>query len=88
MTEITLTLTNAAGLHARPGALFVQKAATFKSKVTISGKGKSGDGKSIMQIMKLGLGQGTEITISADGPDEAECIAALKALLESNFGEG
>jgi len=87
MTEITVTLNNPTGLHARPAALFVQKASSFKSKVAITANSKSGDGKSILQIMAMGLGQGTTLTIRADGPDEGECLAALKALVESNFGE-
>lgn len=87
MAETTVTLTNPTGLHARPAALFVQKASSFKSKVTITGNGKTGDGKSILQIMAMGLGQGSALAIKADGPDDSECIAALQTLVESNFGE-
>jgi phosphocarrier protein len=88
MTKIELVLTNAAGLHARPAAQFVQKASSFSSKVTIQAGGKTADAKSILAIMGLGLGQGSKIELTANGPDEAECLAGMRALVESNFGEG
>ena len=88
MTKIELVLTNAAGLHARRAAQFVQKAAAFASKITVQAGDKTADAKSILAIMGLGLGQGAKLTISADGADEAACVAALQALIESNFGEG
>lgn len=88
MTKIELTLTNAAGLHARPAALFVQKAAAFSSKVTVQAGGKTADAKSILAIMGLGLAQGSKLELTAEGTDEGECLAALKALIESKFGEG
>lgn len=88
MTETVLKITNPTGLHARPAAQFVQTAAGFHSEVKISGNNKSANAKSILSVMSMGLAYGTEITISADGEDEQECIAALKALFESNFDEG
>jgi len=88
MTKIEVVLTNEAGLHARPAAQFVQKAAGFSSKVTIHSGGKTADAKSILAIMGLGLGKGSKIELIADGPDEGECLAALRALVEGNFSEG
>lgn len=88
MTKMELTLLNAAGLHARPAAQFVQKASGFSSRVTVQAGAKTADAKSILAVMGLGLGQGSSFTVTADGPDEAECLAALKALIESKFGEG
>lgn len=87
MTEITVTITNPTGLHARPAAMFVQKAASFKSRVKVRGNGKEADAKSILAIMGMGLTKDSEITISAEGDDEGECLAALKELIETNFGE-
>ena len=49
--------------------------------------GKTVDAKSILMIMSMGLVKGTEITIVADGPDEADAVKALKELVESKFGE-
>ena len=80
MTEATMTIENKTGIHARPAAVFVQTAGRFKSKLQIEAKGKTVDAKSILMIMSMGLVNGTEIKIIADGPDEDE---ALKALTET-----
>lgn len=87
MTEATTTIQNAAGIHARPALLFVQTALSFVSKVQIKAKGRTVDAKSILMILAMGLSKGTEITIVADGPDEAKAVAQLKALIDSKFGE-
>ncbi len=87
MVQINLTVNNSSGLHARPAALFVKTASSFKSKVTVTGNNKSADGKNIMAILALGAKKGTPISLAADGVDEAQCIKALKELVESNFGE-
>ena len=87
MTEATMTIENKTGIHARPASIFVQTATKFKSKVQIKAKGKTVDAKSILMIMSMGLSKGTEITLVADGPDEAEAVAQLKALVDSKFGE-
>ena len=87
MTEATTTIQNATGIHARPAAEFVKQASSFKSKVQIKAKGKTVDAKSILMIMSMGLSKGTEITLVADGPDEKEAVTALKALVDSKFGE-
>ena len=87
MTEATMTIENKTGIHARPASIFVQTASKFKSKVQIKAKGKTVDAKSILMIMSMGLVKGTEITITADGPDEADAVKALQDLVESKFGE-
>ena len=87
MTEATTTIENKTGIHARPASVFVQKASSFKSKVQLKAKGKTVDAKSILMIMSMGLVKGTEITICADGPDEADAVAALKKLVDDKFGE-
>lgn len=87
MNEVQVIVTNKTGLHARPAAQFVQKAASFGCKVTILGNHKETDGKSILGVMAMGLTQNAKLTIRAEGEDEEECIAALKELIESKFGE-
>ena len=87
MTEKTITIENKTGIHARPASIFVQTATKFKSKVQIKAKGKTVDAKSILMIMSMGLVKGTEITICADGPDEADAVTTLYDLVESKFGE-
>lgn len=88
MKETVLKITNPTGLHARPAAQFVQTAASFSSKVTIAANHKTADAKSILAVMSMGLGCGTELTVTVDGPDEQACLDALVALIKGNFGEG
>ena len=85
--KATTTIENKTGIHARPASVFVQKASSFKSKIQIKAKGKTVDAKSILMIMSMGLVKGTEITIVADGPDEADAVAALKQMVDDKFGE-
>ncbi|HXF70416.1 MAG TPA: HPr family phosphocarrier protein [Thermoflexus sp.] len=90
MQQVTLTLTNAVGLHARPAALFVQTAARFRSNITVRNitRGTPAvNAKAILAVLTLGAEHGHVIEISAEGPDEEEAIATLKALVESRFGE-
>ena len=87
MVEKTTTIKNKTGIHARPASVFVQTASKFKSKVQIAAKGKKVDAKSILMIMSMGLSNGTEITISADGADEADAVKTLVDLVDSKFGE-
>lgn len=87
MTEIEVIIMNRAGLHARPAALFVQKAATFNCKVKIAGNNKVADGKSILAVMGMSLAPNSKLTITAEGADEEACIVALQKLIESKFGE-
>jgi phosphocarrier protein HPr len=65
------------GIHARPATLLVQTASKFNSDINLEYKGKSVNLKSIMGVMSLGVGQGSDVTISVDGADEADAIAAI-----------
>ena len=85
--EKNVSIKNASGLHARPAGMFVKKAAEFKSTVEVIAKGKTVNAKSIMGIMSLGLAQGDELTIIANGEDQEAAINALAELIESGFGE-
>ncbi len=85
--EKIVTIKNASGLHARPAGMFVKKAAEFKSTVEVIAKGKTVNAKSIMGIMSLGLAQGDELTISANGEDQESAVNALVELVEGGFGE-
>ena len=87
MTEATLTIENKTGIHARPASVFVQTAAKFKSKVQVKAKGKTADAKSILMLMSMGLVKGTELTIIAEGEDEAAAVKELADLVNSKFGE-
>lgn len=83
MAERKVTVQNKTGLHARPAALFVQKANQFKSEIHIIKDSKEINAKSIMGVMSLGVGQGTEILIRADGEDAQQAVDALVELVES-----
>lgn len=65
------------GIHARPATLLVQAASKFASDITLEYNGKSVNLKSIMGVMSLGVGQGADVVISANGADEADAIAAI-----------
>jgi len=88
MASITTVIPNKLGLHARASAKFTQTAGKFRSDITIARNGRSVNGKSIMGVMMLAAGQGTEVVLEAHGADEAEALAALLALIEDKFGEG
>ena len=85
MQQVRMILINSGGLHGRPAAQFVQKAALFKSAVTVEVGGKSANAKSILQILSLGAGQGKEILVSVDGTDATECVQALSELVLGGF---
>jgi phosphocarrier protein HPr len=85
--QMTLTLLNKVGLHARPASKFVQTAARFTSKITVSHRTRTGNAKSILDVLKLGAVGGTEITITAEGEDAEAALAALKGLVAEKFGE-
>ena len=70
------------GIHARPATLLVQTASKFNSDINLEYKGKSVNLKSIMGVMSLGVGQGSDVTITAEGTDEAEAIAAIAETMQ------
>lgn len=85
--EKSVVIKNATGLHARPAGMFVKKASEFTSTVEVLAKGKTVNAKSIMGIMSLGLGQGDELTVVANGEDQEAAVNALVELIEGGFGE-
>jgi len=80
-------IVNAKGLHARASAKFVQTAGRFDAQVTVHKDGHSVTGTSIMGLMMLGAGIGSELGLSAEGPQAREALDALHALIEARFGE-
>ena len=85
--ELNLQIKNQAGLHARPAAMFAQKASSFKSSIMIFKEGKNANAKSIISIMGLGVKKGDNLLVKIDGPDAAEAGAALKKIVDEKFGE-
>jgi phosphocarrier protein len=90
MTEKKITITNRAGIHARPAALLVQATKNFTSSLYFERDGDRINAKSIMGILTLGAAYGTELKIIAEGEDkddEALAVETLAHLFESNFDE-
>ncbi len=87
MTSRHVTVVNQLGMHARAAAKFVHLATRFNARVQVARDGREMDGKSIMGILLLAAARGSMITISAEGSDEHDAVAALVALVESGFGE-
>jgi phosphocarrier protein len=83
-----LSILNALGLHARAAAKFVHTAGRFTAHIRVARGEREVDGKSIMGLLLLAAAQGSGIRITADGPDEADAIAALCVLVERGFDEG
>ena len=88
MINRELNIINKLGLHARAAAKFVATASEFKSSIQLANQRTQANGKSIMSIMMLAAGQGTTLTLIADGEDEAAAVSALEQLVQNRFGEG
>ena len=88
MIRTSTTITNKLGLHARASAKLTKLAGTFPCDVWISRGDRRVNAKSIMGVMMLAAGLGSEITLEADGDREQEAMDALLALIADKFGEG
>ncbi len=83
----TVTIINKLGLHARAAARLVQTAGGFSSQILLLRDGREVNAKSIMGVMMLAAGKGTELEVDVSGEDEAEAMAAITGLIENRFGE-
>jgi phosphocarrier protein len=88
MVTRTVTVLNTLGVHARAAAKFVHAASAYSARISVSRRDRVVDGKSILGVLLLAAGRGSEIEISADGPDEVEALTALCGLVDAGFGEG
>ncbi len=79
------TIKDRLGLHARPAGMFAQEARKYKSRITLSEKGKSTDGRKLMVIMGMGIKQGDKVRVFAEGEDEDEAIAAMEEFFRKNL---
>ncbi len=84
----SVMITNQRGLHARASARFSERARQFASDVTARANGEIADGRSIMDLLMLAAGPGTELDIEARGDDAEQAVAALVELVAAKFGEG
>ena len=85
MKQVTLVIQHPAGLHLRPLAQWIETAKKYQSKIKMTRGAKTVDAKSPLMILTLGVTQGTEVMVSAEGPDEEAAIAGLQSLVGSNF---
>ncbi len=87
-TKSTATISNKLGLHARASAKLSKLASSFPCEVWLIKGERRINAKSIMGVMMLAAGIGTEIVVETDGEREGEAMAALLALIDDKFGEG
>lgn len=83
----TVTIVNQRGLHARAAARFVKVAARFNAQVRVAKNGTVVSGLSIMGLMMLAAGPGSDIEIQASGAEAHHAVAALDRLVANKFNE-
>lgn len=80
-------IVNRKGLHARASAKMAELALALPTVVTISFEGESADARSIMDLLCLGAGIGSQVHLSAEGDDASAALDAVEALISDGFGE-
>ncbi len=80
-----ITLQNKYGMHVRPAGLFAKLASRYDADITVEKDGNSVSGKSIMALMTLEAVKGTVLKVIASGPQAAEALSELEALVERKF---
>ena len=88
MQQEEVEIINKLGMHARASAKLTQLAGKYQCDVFMLRNARKVNAKSIMGVMMLAAGKGSRITLETNGPDEAEAMAALVALINDYFGEG
>ncbi len=81
MQQATITILDPVGLHARPAAVLVQTAGRYQARVRLVHGEKRADARSIIQLLSLGVRQGSAILVTAEGTDEEDALAAVLAVL-------
>ena len=87
MIRTQITISNKLGLHARASAKLTRLAGSFACDIHLSRAGRRINAKSIMGVMMLAAGMGSEIEIETNGVDEQAAMDALRALIAAKFGE-
>ncbi len=88
MIKTVLTINNKLGLHARASAKLTKLASSFTSEIHLSRSGRRVNAKSIMGVMMLAAGLGSEVELEVEGEDEQAAAQAISALVNDKFGEG
>jgi phosphocarrier protein HPr len=81
------TVQNRLGLHARPSAQFVKLCSRFRCEVWVEKDGEQVNGKSIMGLMMLAAGQGSQLTVTCEGPEAAKALGEIEELVNRKFDE-
>ena len=87
MLERELLVANKLGLHARATAKLVQLLSAYRSTTTLTAKGREVNAKSIMGVMLLAAGMGTQVKLRVEGEDEDHAAQAVVSLFERRFDE-
>ena len=85
MKQFIYTITDPNGVHARPAGALVRRAKDFASNLTVIFGEKNADAKKLFAVMGLGVRQGYEITVTAEGEDEEAAVQAMEAFLKDNL---
>ena len=87
MVSRSVTIQNNVGLHARPATFFIQKANSYKCSIWVEKEDCRVNAKSLLGVLSLGISQGTNITLIADGADEADAINGLVDLIDKELSD-
>jgi phosphocarrier protein len=85
MKSFNYTIKDELGIHARPAGLLVKEAKNYESNIVLEANGKTADASRLMALMALGVKQGVEVIITAEGPDEDAAIAGMEAFFKENL---
>jgi phosphocarrier protein len=85
MPTFTYTIQDKDGIHARPAGVLVKAMQAYTAAVTIEAPPKSADAKKLFAVMGLGAKCGTQITVSAEGPDAEAALAEAESILRANL---
>ncbi|MBK7899873.1 MAG: HPr family phosphocarrier protein [Azonexus sp.] len=88
MLSVETEIINKLGLHARASAKLTQLAGKYRCEVWMSKGPRRVNAKSIMGVMMLAAGKGSQVMVETDGPDEQEALDSILALIADYFGEG
>lgn len=85
MKSFAYTITDEAGLHARPAGLLVHRAKAYDSEISVSKSGNAAKATKMMALMGLGIKKGDEITVTVTGSDEEKAAAELEEFFKTNL---
>jgi len=85
MMQCNVKITNASGLHARPAANVMKEAKRYKADIRIVKGERTGNAKSLVEILTLDISCGDVVSVSCSGENEEEALRAMKRIMENNF---